>query len=404
MTRKAALIAAALAIAGVVDLSARADPYRLRADAYATAPDPAGFLMVQAEASERTAFLFDAEALVWTGVFADKAPTLPANGADARGEVVIASVRLRDVERGLELRFGRLLYQGGAIRPLHLDGAVATIRAPTGATLELFGGIPVLPDWQGRSFDWVVGGRTTQAISNVASIGYSYWQERQGGVLSHSELGFDASVTPSKILVLSSTAAIDTERFGLAEARVSAIIHGRSNRLELFGVRRSPSRLLPATSLFAALGSFDADELGLAGFWRAAPRLDLSATATVDRVADLPGTTQTVRAELRLDDEGRGSIGLEGSRFSMPSGSWTGMRAFARLPIAAHLAGSSEVEVAIPDDSRGRGFAWPWALISLRYEPVPFLSIAAAFEASSTPAYQANVGGLLHISGTWSKE
>jgi hypothetical protein len=396
------LACALVASAGALD--ARGDPYRLRADAYATAPDPAGFLVVQAEASERKTFLFDAEALVWTGVFATKVPGIGSEGAEARGEAVIASVRIRDVQHGLDLKFGRLLYQGGAVRPLHLDGAVAAVRSPTGATLEVFGGIPVLPDWQGRSFDWVLGGRTTQAIGGYATVGYSYWQERQAGVISHSELGFEASLTPTKSLAISSTAALDTERFGLAEARVSAVLHGRVDRVEIFGVRRSPSRLLPATSLFAALGSFDSDEVGVAGLWRAAPRLDLSATATVDRVADAPGATQSARAELRLDDRGRGAIGIEARRASLPGASWTGARAFFRIPIVPRLAGSSEVEIAIPDDPRGRGVAWPWGLLSLGYQPNDYFSVAAAVEASSSPAYQTNVGGLLRFSGAWSRQ
>ncbi len=382
---------------GMFPSTVSAEPYRLRADVFAEAPDPAGFVMVQAAATERSALLVDAEAMLWSGVSVDA-----AGAPEARGEAVIAAVRIRDPEHGLGFRFGRLLFSGGAVRPLHIDGAVASVRTPVGLQGELFAGLPVAPRWPGRSFDWTVGGRATQSIGDVATAGVSYWQQRDDGVVAHSELGIEASATPLPFFALSSNAAFDTDRAGLVTARFSGILHDATNRLELFGVRRSPSLMLPATSLFAALGSFDGNELGTTGFYRVAPRLDLSATATVDVVADRPGTTQTLRAELRLDDDGRGAIGVEGRRASMPGASWTGARAWLRLPLVAGLSASTEAEVAMPDVPADGGVAWPWLLVGLRYLPLRFLEAAAALEVGSTPAYSSSVGGLVRLSGTWS--
>jgi hypothetical protein len=393
---RAALAAGALALCGA-PIEARAEPYRLRADVFAEAPDPSGFVLLQAAAHERSVVLVDAEAMLWTG-----AGIGPDGDVEAQGEAVIAAVRVRDVERGLGLRFGRLLYAGGAVRPIHLDGAVASVSTPIGAQAELFAGIPVVPRFEGRSFDWLVGGRVTQDIGGVANAGVSYWQERDAGQLARSELGIEASATPHRLFALTSTAAVDVERLGLVSARLSALLHDGANRLELFGVRRSPSLMLPATSLFAALGSYDADEIGTTGFYRVAPRLDLSATATVDLASQSPGATQSLRAELRLDDEGRGALGFEARRVSMPDASWTGARAWLRLPLIESLSASAEAEVAVPDVPGDRGAAWPWLLAGLRYVPLQFLEAAAAVEVSSTPAYSASVGGLLRLSGTWS--
>jgi hypothetical protein len=377
---------------------AEAEPLRLRADAFAQTPDSAGFVMLEAEARERRPVLVDAEALVWTGVGLD-----PRSQAKPLGEAVIASVRVRDPVRGLEGRFGRLVYYGGAVRPMHFDGAVATVRSPTGAVLDVFGGIPVLTSFQGRSFDWVVGGRTAQAIGKVASVGFSYFQQREAGRIARSEIGLEGAAYPTKSLALTSTAAIDTFRMGLAEARVSALVHDRQDRLEVFGVRRNPSLMLAATSLFAALGSYDSDSLGATGSWRAAPRLDLSATASVDFVSKRAGASQSIRAELRLDDQGSGAIGVDARRVSMPLTSWTGGRAWLRVPIVTRLSAATELEVAVPDRPDGRGAAWPWWLVGLRYLPTSWLETAAAVETSSTPLYARSFGALVRVSGTWGK-
>lgn len=400
-----------LAIGALAAATARAEPvdargptFRLSADAWATAPDPSAFLVVQAEAAGRGPIFYDAEALVWAGLFERYAPTerTPADqGPLARGDVALMEIHLRDPVHWWDLRLGRLLYLGGAVRPLHLDGAVAGLRTPTGATVDVFAGMPVLDDQDARAFDWLVGVRATQALGRLGQIGWSYWQERDGGVAAHSELGLEASFTPAKAFVLSGTFAVDTLRLGLAEARVSALLHDRVNRLELFATRRSPSRMLGATSFFAALGSYDADQLGLSGFWRAAPRLDLSATVSVDRVADAPGATQSLRAELRLDDDGEGALGGEARRVSAPGASWTGLRAFVRLPLPLRLHWSAEAELAIPDDPRDRGDAWPWALTALRFDATPALSLAASVEASATPAYASSVVGFFRASGSW---
>ena len=385
-----------VALLATVPSSASAEPYRLRADAFATAADPSGFVMLQAEAREQASVFVDAEALIWTGVGLDA-----ADDPEARGEAVLASVRLRDPKRYVDARFGRLFYQGGAVRPVHLDGAAVGFRSPTGASAEAFAGVPVAPRFAGRSNDWLIGVRNAQSIAGMASVGFSYWQERDGGRIAHSELGLEGSVNPVRALAFYATAAVDTVDFGIAEARVTATLHDATKRLEVYALRRNPSRLLPATSLFAALGSYDADEAGARASYRVAPRLELSASATVESVGAEPGATQLVRAELWLDDDGKGSLGAEARRSSIPDASFSGARAWLRIPFLPQLTGSAEGEVAIPDDPREKGFAWPWGLIAARYAPAPWVDVAAGFEIGATPQYETVIGGLLRATGKW---
>lgn len=374
--------------------SASAEPYRLRADAFASSTPPTGLVALSGEVREGS--VFDAEALVWTGTELDA-----DDGAEAQGEALIATVRARHPSGRGEIRAGRMMYTTGAVRPLHMDGAVGIARAPFGSSVEVFGGLPVLADFEGRSYDWTVGTRFSQRVDEAAVVGVSYWQQRDEGAIAHEELGMDALITPLDWLDGAGTLALDLFRPGIVDARASAAAHGRIGRVELFAGRRSPSRMLPATSLFAAIGDLPSDRAGASALWRAAPRLDVSATGTVESIAEELGGDQSLRATLRLDDEGRGQVALEGRRQGAPDASWTGVRGIVLLPLAEQLRASTELELVVPDDSRGRGTVWPWGLLALGYRPIPSLEASAAVEANASPENKSALGGLIRISSIW---
>jgi len=391
---RGALAAVWLSGVWLAPTTSAAEPYRLRADAFASSTAPVGLVALNAEVHEGS--IFDAEALVWTGTELDT-----GDGAEAQGEALIASVRARHPSGRGEVRAGRLMYTTGAVRPLHMDGAVLIARAPFGSTIEVFGGLPVLAEFEGRSYDWTVGQRFSQRVEDVAVVGISYWQQRDDGAVAHEELGMDALLTPLDWLDGAGTIALDLFRPGIVDARASAAAHDRAGRIELFAGRRSPSRLLPATSLFAAIGDVPSDRVGASALWRAAPRLDVSATGTVESIAEELGGDQSLKATLRLDDEGRGQVALEGRRQGAPDASWTGVRAAVLLPLAEQLHAATELELVVPDDSRGRGSVWPWGLLALGYQPIPSLEASAAVEAHASPENKSSLGALLRISSVW---
>src|SRR5690606_24898482 len=141
--------------------------------------------------------------------------------------------------------------------------------------------------------------------------------------------------------------------------------------------------------------------VGTTGFWRAAPRLDISGTAAVERLAGDLGGDGSLRAGLRLDDEGRGEIAIEGQRRGGAGASFTGIRSALRLPVADAVTASTELELAFPDDPQGRGAVWPWGLIALSYWPLHSLEAAAAVEASSSPEYEAALAALIRVTSRW---
>jgi hypothetical protein len=386
--RSSARAACGALCASLVVSSARADPLRLRGDALLASQgtsSPTGLVVLQGQ--DAFAPWVDAEALVWAGA-------KPSAG----GDVLSLSVHLREPHGYAEIRAGRFVLATGAVHPVQIDGAHATLRTPWGTTFESFGGVPVVPAFGPRAYDWIAGGRIAQRIVSTVALGVSYEQRREDGDLSDDEVGVDLTAAPARWIDLGGFASYDLANPGIAEARGSAATRFGDWRVEIFGSDLSPGRLLPATSLFSVLGDLPSQTVGATVRWAAAPRLDLLASGAGQDVAGGLGGNGWVRASLRLDDRGDGSCGLELRRMSVPGAQWSGVRAVAALPIGRALRYSNEVEIVVPDQPDGRGAAWPWGLSALSWRSGAGWNVAAAIEASSSPLHRYEADALLRLS------
>ena len=384
------LAASAAAVASVAGLASRAkaDPLRLRGDALAETQgnsSPTGLIVLQGEDAPRS--WVAVEGLVWAG----------AQSSAVTGDVLVLAVRLREPHGYAEAHAGRFVLATGAIHPVQIDGVHVLARAPWGSMVESFGGLPVVPHFGTRSYDWLAGGRVAQKIANVATLGLSYVQRREDGELSNEELGADLAAAPARWLDVAAFGAYDVTSPGLAEARASAAVRWSDWRVELFGSQMSPGRLLPATSLFSVLGDVASQTVGATVRWRAAPRLDLLASGAGQDVAGGAGGNGWLRATLRLDDRGAGSLGLELRRVDVPGTQWTGVRAIAAVPLGRGFRYSSELEVVVPDQPDGRGAAWPWGLSALSWRSRNGWEVAGALEASSTPLHRYEADALVRL-------
>ncbi len=337
--------------------AASADPLRLRADAIATTSSPVGLVMLQGE--DRTRPWLDAEAVAWLGAGVHTDPGVT-------GDALVLTVRVRDPKGRGEIRAGRFVYSAGAIRPLHIDGARALGRVPsTGTAVELFGGTPVVPRFGERPCDLAVGGRVSQSAFDALTIGAAYMVRRRDGALLDREVGPDFAFAPTPWLDVAGRAAFDLVHRGPTDALASIAVRSGDLRVEGFGTHRSPSRLLPATSLFSVLGNVPSTTAGGTIRYRAAPRLDLIGTAAAVGQGDELGAYATGRALLALDDGWAGTLGLEVRRQSFGATEWSGVRVLARWPLAANLGATTEVELVRPDRPPGASPVWPWALVAL---------------------------------------
>src|SRR5580704_5434164 len=167
-------VACAVAMASAMGFASRAaaDPLRLRADALAETQgtsSPAGVVVLQGEDALRP--WVAAEALVWTGE--------PSGMPSLTGDVLVLAVHLREPHGYAEARAGRFVLATGAVHPVQIDGAYGIARAPWGSKVEAFGGLPVVPRFGARSYDWLAGGRVAQRIADVLTLGASYVQRRE---------------------------------------------------------------------------------------------------------------------------------------------------------------------------------------------------------------------------------
>jgi hypothetical protein len=384
-------VCAAAVIAMSLARPAAAQPLRLRADAYAQTQgdtqSPSGLVVLQGQDKLRP--WIDAEALVWTGA-----------KPDATADVLVLMVRLRDPRGFGEIRAGRFLIATGAVQPAQIDGAHAIGRTSWGLTAEAFGGAPVVPRFGARAYDWLAGGRVAQTLASRATLGVSYVQRREYGDISQQEVGADVAAAPARWFDLAARGAYDLTSPGIADAFLSAAVRWAAVRVELFASDRSPSRLLPATSLFSVLGDFPSVTSGCTVKWRAAPRLDVLASGAVQSVGAELGGNGWIRTLLRLDDRGDGSLGLELRRQDVWTAQWTGARAVASVPWGRGFRSSSEIEVVVPDRPNGRGVAWPWGLLALSWRSTVGWQVAGALEASATPQHRYEADALVRLSRT----
>ena len=369
-------------------IGASADPIRLRADALAEtegSASPVGLVVLQGHDPMRP--WLDAEALVWAGA-----------KPSWTGDVLVLMMRLHEPHGYGELQLGRFVLATGAVHPVQIDGAHAIGRCAGGCTVEAFGGVPVVPRFGQRDYDWMAGGRVAQTIARLATVGLSYVQRREDGEIANTEVGADFAAAPTRWLDLAAFESYDLVDPGIAEARASAAARSGDFRLELFASQLSPGRLLPATSLFSVLGDLPSQTAGATLRWRAAPRLDLLASGAGQDVSGGLGWNGWLRGTLRLDDRGEGSLGVELRRVDVLGAQWSGVRAVGALPLGRGFRHSFEVEIVAPDQPSGRGIAWPWGLWALSWRSRSAWEVAAAVEASSSPLHRTEANALMRLS------
>ena len=175
-----------------------------------------------------------------------------ADSSGTSGDVLDVSLSIREPNGWGRARLGRFILSAGAVRPVQMDGVSLLGRTKAGETLEVFGGMPVVPEFGARSFDWLAGARVGQWLwSERLGVGVSYVQQRAGGESAHDEVGTDLSASPLSWLSLNAIGAWDLISSGLAETTARASAHDEDVQVQLFASRRVAARLLPATSLFS---------------------------------------------------------------------------------------------------------------------------------------------------------
>ncbi len=400
-------LAAIFALSCIFATSASAQPHRVGAELWGQANPNYGLIIL--EGSTRKYPYVDAEAMIWGGIGA------PQYGFDDSAEVqaLVIAIKVRDPRGISDTRLGRFILATGSVRAMHIDGGHITLRARSKTHFEVFGGVPVDGDIEGRKYDWMVGGRLSQGLGKRGVVGASYYNRFNAGQRSDEEVGGDFSLPVAHWLDMAAKVSWELVNPGLAEVlgTISAQTKDRAIRGELFVTKRSPIRMLQATSLFTVLGDPGTLQTGANLRWRAAPRLDLWVNGAMMNAEDQYGWGGYLRGVLRTDDEGKGSILGELRRQSVSVSQWTGIRLAAVIPLYEDIDTTvglmPEFEIIFPDDpDPGQGSVWPWGRLALRWQPSKSWAIAAACEASANQVQRYEVRALARVSyqAEWPKK
>lgn len=379
---------------------AAAQPHTLGAELWGQLEPNVGLIVL--EGSTRKYPYVEAEGLVWAGA---GTPQFGLRDNQMTVEALVLTVKVRDPKGISDTRLGRFILSTGAVRAMHVDGGHAILRAPSKTNIEIFGGVPVEGDVDGRRYDWVAGGRISQGLGKLGVIGGSYYNRYNAGQRSDEEVGVDFSLRAAHWLDMAAKFSWEIVNPGLAEvlATISSATENGKVRGEVFATKRSPTRLLQQTSLFTVLGDPGTLRTGGNLFWRAAPRLDFWVEGAANQAQDKWGWSGYFRSVLRTDDEGRGSVLGEIRRQAISSVSnWTGFRVAAVIPVYKDHANTvglmPEVEVVLPDErSAATGKVWPWGRLALRYQHIKGWTLAAGAEASSTQNIRVDVRALARV-------
>ena len=363
--------------------------------------------LIIVEGSARKYPYVDAEALIWAGA---GTPQFGLRGNEMTFEALVVSLKVRDPKGISDTRLGRFILATGAVRAMHVDGGHIMLRAPSKTHFEVFGGVPVDGNIDGRKYDWVAGGRVSQGLGKLGVLGASYYNRYNVGQRSDEEVGADFSLRAAHWLDMSAKFSWEIVNPGLAEvlASISSQTENHKLRGEVFVTKRSTIRLLQQTSLFTVLGDPGALQTGANLFWRAAPRLDLSVEGAAQQGGDDWGWTGHLRGVLRTDDEGDGSVLGELRRQDVANSQWTGIRLASVIQLFESIDESvglmPEFELIIPDDRTAEtGKVWPWGRLALQWKHRKGWALAAAAEASSNATTRIDVRGLARVSyqQTW---
>ena len=337
----------------------------------------------------RNSEVLDADTLVFLG----------ASESSPYGDVLSMSVGVREPHGYAEGRLGRMLLATGAVRPVHLDGGTLTARTPFGASLELFGGMPVVRELGARSFDWLAGARLSQRLlGERLGAGVSYLQRRDAGELAQHELGADLSLRPAPWLALSGLGSWDALSQGLAEARLNAVAYAPRGQLELYASRRIAARLLPATSLFSVISRAPSTELGAAARYRLFPRLSLAPYGALEGLEAQWGYRVALRSALSLTAAEGGVLSFELSRRKLAREGYSAGLLQIELPSSARVLAHASLELVAADHPAARGALWPWARVGASYPLSEAWLLSAALGWKASPEYRSELYALLRLS------
>jgi hypothetical protein len=205
----------------------------------------------------------------------------PLIGSRAQGDVDVAYLEGRLLERRLLLRAGRQMLTEGAARNTQLDGLLASGQVWRGLGVEAYGGAPVVARFGsggiGNGNDALTGARIFWRQSYDDEIGASYVYAVDSGNVARSDAAVDGWWQPVRTITLSAAAQWSLYEARLAEGR--GLVLWQPNKILQLSAdvqRTAPDLFIARDSIFAVFSQQRRDEAGGEAALRLGPRLSAS--------------------------------------------------------------------------------------------------------------------------------
>jgi hypothetical protein len=191
----------------------------------------------------------------------------PLIGSRAQGDIDVAYLEGRLLERRLLLRAGRQMLTEGAARNTQLDGLTASGQVWRGLGVEAYGGAPVVARFGsggiGNRGDALTGARIFWRQSYDAEVGVSYVYAVDSGTVARSDAAVDGWWQPIRTVTLGATAQWSLYEARLAEGR--GLVQWQPIKIVQLTAdvkRTAPDLFLARNSIFAVFSQQRRDEAG----------------------------------------------------------------------------------------------------------------------------------------------
>ena len=250
-----------------------------------------------------------------------------ARTGDLAGDLEVAFLQGRLLDRRLALTLGRHIVTGGAARFTQLDGASAEVAIARGFGVAAYGGLPVVPRFAVARGDAVFGGRLFWRRSVSTEVGASVVNVLDHGVFARQDLGLDARYQATKALAVAGYGL-----WSLAEARLAEVdvgpTYSPTSEVQVSAQyrRTAPDLFLPRSSIFSVFAETRRDEVGASAQYQPRPYLSLFADYHSLWTGDGRGDDLGARASFRSDPTGTTTLAAQARWLRIPSNGYVQVR------------------------------------------------------------------------------
>lgn len=327
------------------------------------------------------------------------------------GDVDLAFVEGRLLNRRLRLRLGRQFVVGGVARASFVDGVSVDFEGPRGLGAFVSFGMPVARRFSTfASGQWELDTRVRWSPRPALySLSASYSHVEQTNQIVRQEIGLDARARLVQRITL-----VGAAMWSIPDERLSELDLGPrfqiddSLELALDYRRALPDLLIPRNSIFSVFAEYGRDELGASLMFEPTRWLSLFADARglryEDDLGDDAGVEATLRAVARPDRQSPTSLSAQFRLLHAPFNGFVLGRVGATHQLAFGLSGALEFEVYhLEEPINGERLSFAGSA-SLGWLFARAWQLSATFWQSATPYFESRselMAKLTYVLPTW---